>query len=492
MSKDDLKRKTVNGFFWGILERILSQGQGIIYGIILARLLSPKEFGMIGMVTIFISIAQVFVDSGLNQALIRKQNCTNVDYSTVFWANIGIGFFFYIVIWLISPMIASFYGKPELVNLTRVVALAIIIGSLSLIQQTILTKEIDFKTLTKISTIGTLVAGIVSIVMAFSGWGVWSLVWRTIIDKTIRSFLLWLHNRWQPEKIFSVRDFKELFSFGSNILFISLIAAFAKNLYNLVIGKNYSATMLGYYTNADQYSGIPSTTLTSVTNSVSFPILASIQDDNTKLKASCSKLNNTIMFVSFFCMFGLAAIAKPLFFVLFGEKWLPAVVFFQILCLAYSISPMHTINQNIMKVKGKSDLFLRTEIIKYILFLPIVASGIIFGLNILIWGFAFFYWISFIINGMYTYKLINYSLFEQIKDFSPAFFLGSGSALFIWSMEFWLSIKPFFLLVAQSFVYIILIIVVSHIFKLSAFFELKQLLFRKLSYINIINNKSLS
>lgn len=487
----DLKRKTVNGFFWGTIEKVLSQGQGIIYGIILARLLSPKEFGVVGMVTIFISIAQVFVDSGLSQALIRKQNCTNTDYSTVFWSNIGIGFFFYAVIWLMSPMIASFYEKPELVSLTRVIALAIIIGSLTLIQQTILTKEVDFKTLTKISTIGTLVSGVISVFMAFSGWGVWSLVWRTIIDKTIRSLLLWLHNQWVPEQSFSIRNFKELFSFGSNILFISLIAAIAKNIYNLVIGKNYSAVVLGYYTNADQYSGIPSTTLSSVTNSVSFPVLASMQDDNVKLKASCSKLNNTIMFVSFFCMFGLAAIAKSLFFVLFGEKWMPAVVFFQILCLAYAASPLHTINQNIMKVKGRSDLFLRTEIIKYILFVPIVVLGIIYGLSTLIWGIALFYWISFLVNGMYTNKLINYSLFEQVKDFLVVFVLSAGLAMFVWSMEFWLHIKPFILLAAQSVSYIVLIILVSYIFKLSAFFEMKELLFRKLSYVGI-NTKSIS
>lgn len=488
MSKEDLKRKTVNGFFWGSMERILSQGQGLLYGIVLARLLSPNEFGIVGMVSIFIAFSQVFVDSGLNQALIKKQNCTNIDYSTVFWINIGIGVFFYILIWFFAPLIASLYKDPQLIDLTRVIALSIVIASLTLIQQTILSKEIDFKTLTKISTIGTFVSGIVSIYMAYIGYGVWSLVWRSIIDKAVRSLLLWVHNRWVPDLKFGVSNFKELFSFGSKILFISLIAAVAKNVYNLIIGKNYSASVLGYYTNADQYSGIPSNTLAAITNSVSFPLLASIQDDNEKLKACCSKLNNTIMFVSFFGMFGLAALARSLFFVLFGEKWLPAVGFFQILCIAYTAYPMLVINLNIMKVKGRSDLYLKTEIIKYLVFVPFVAVGIIFGLGALIVGFAIFYWVSYLISGMYSKKLINYSIKEQVKDISMLFILGISSALFVWSFDFWIHIKPLLLLIVQSTAYFVIVLIVSYIFRLSAFFEIKELLFRKLSYIRFSNN----
>ena len=220
MGVSNLKRKAVNGFFWSMLESILSQGQGMIFGIFLARMLSPGEFGLVGMITIFISIAQVFVDSGLSQALVGKQHCTKLDYSTIFWVNIVIGLLTYVIIWLCAPLIAGFYEKPELIQLTHYSALAIIIGSVTLIQQTILVKDIDFKTITKISTVSTFVSGVASLVLAFYGFGVWSLVWRSLINQALRSFMMWRHNHWLPQLAFSKRIFKELFSFGSNILLI--------------------------------------------------------------------------------------------------------------------------------------------------------------------------------------------------------------------------------------------------------------------------------
>lgn len=487
MTKTDLKRKTVNGFFWGLLESAFSQGLGFIFGIVLARLLSPQEFGLLGMITIFISVAQVFVDSGLNQALIRKQKCTNADYSTVFWANVVIGLAAYIIIWILAPYIASFYNKPELIQLTRALSLIIIIGSLTMIQQTIIVKEIDFKLLTITSTVGTIVSGIVSIVMAFSGWGVWSLVWRQIINQCVRSFLLWKHNRWTPKLYFSKSSFKELFGFSSNILFLSIIAAIFKNFYNLIIGKGYSDKMLGYYTNADQYSGIPSNTISSITNRVSFPVLATLQDDDAKLKISCSKLVQTTMYISFFVMFGFAAMAKPLFLLLFGEKWLPSVEFFQLLCIAYSITPMHIINQNIMKVKGRSDLLLKTEIIKYVIFIPFIVLGIIYGLIVLIGGVVIFYWISFYINALYSPKLIKYSAIEQFLEFSPVLILCAVSGFLVWNLAFLFHTKSLFLLLIQLITYTGIVLSFSILLKLQAYSEIKQIIANKLSAFNFIN-----
>jgi O-antigen/teichoic acid export membrane protein len=256
-----------------------------------------------------------------------------------------------------------------------------------------------------------------------------------------------------------------------------------KNIFALIIGKNYSAKVLGYYTNADQYSGIPSNTIASVTNKVSYPILTTFQDDNFKLKASTSKLLKTLMYVSFSCMFGLATIAKPLFLFLFGEKWLPAVSFFQILCIAYSITPLICINQNIMKVKGRSDMFLRTEIIKYIVIIPIIALGIRYGLKVLIVGIAFFYWISFFINAMYSHKLIKYSITNQFIDLIPVLLLNLPPALLVWSMSLWIHLPNLLILILQSVLYFILVIGLSIIFKNPAFIEIKQLILRKLSYI---------
>ena len=482
----DLKRKTVKGFFWSSLESLFSQGQGIIFGIFLARILSPQEFGLIGMITIFISIAQVFVDSGLSQSLIRKQDCTTLDYSTIFWVNLVIGIVSYLIIWIAAPYIASFYAKPELVSLTRVTSLAILIGAVTIIQQTKLTKEIDFKTLTASSTIGTFVSGVASLLLAYYGFGVWSLVWRTIINQVVRSAILWNHNRWWPKIYLSKILLKEHFAFSSNILFLSILAALYKNFSNLIIGKNYSDKVLGYYTNADQYSLMPSSTISNVTNKVSYPVLSEMQNDDVKLKASIHKLITTVMYISFVVMFGLVAVAKPLFVVVLGEKWLPSVIMFQALCIGYAISPMHVINQNVMKIKGRSNLLLKTEIIKYIIFTPLLVLGTIYGISLLIAGIVLYYWIGFIVNAMYTKRLIGYSMISQGLDFLPAMGIALVPALLTWSLNIILPLKNILLLPVLVITYPTLVIVLSVIFKVPAFFELKQILTEKLTISNFI------
>lgn len=487
MVQSDLKRKTVNGFFWGLIESFFSQGLGIAFGIILARLLSVEEFGLLGMITIIISISQVLVDSGLNQSLIRKSNCSEEDYSTVFWMNLAVGLFLYLVLWFCSPLIASFYNEPSLEAITRVSGLAVIIGALTLIQQTKITKEIDFKILTVISSAGTFISGVVSIIMAYNGYGVWSLVWRMIINQAVRSILLWMHNKWYPTKSFSWTSFKDLFGFGSNILFVSLIATLFKHIYNVLIGKNYSKAILGYYTTADNYSAMASNTISSVTGKVSYPILVNLQNDDAKLKASCSKLIHTIMFSSFLGMFGLVAIAKPLLVVLLGDKWLPSVIFFQVLCIAYSISPMQMINQNILKVKGRSDLFFRTEILKYIFFVPIIILGIFFGLHVLIAGIAVYYWISFLLNAMYSGKLIQYSALQQFREIVPLIAIFAFSTLVTLTFGYFVTWHKIFMLIAQCVIYAGTSIGITLLLKLPAYFDIKEVILRKLGYITVFN-----
>ena len=486
MIQSDLKRKTVKGFFWSSLESLLSQGQGIIFGIFLARMLSPQEFGLIGMITIFISIAQVFVDSGLSQSLIRKQDCSTQDFSTVFYVNLVIGLACYVIIWITAPYIAGFYKKPELVSLIRVAAVAIIIGSVTLIQQTILIKDVDFKLITKSSVYGTFVSGVTSLLLAYFGFGVWSLVWRTIINQAVRSAMLWNQNRWYPKLYFSKLILKDHFAFGSNILLISIVGALYKNFYNLIIGKNYSDKVLGYYTNADQYSLMPSSTISSITNKVSYPVLSEMQNDNVRLKAGINKLITTVMYISFILMFGLAAIAKPLFVIILGEKWLPSVLMFQVLCIAYAISPMHIINHNIMKIKGRSDLFLKTEIIKYIIFTPLLVLGAFYGITVLIAGIVFFYWIGFIVNAIYSRKLIGYSFIDQSLHFLPALGIAIVPAILTWSLGFIFSMSNIILLSVQTIMYPGLVLLLSLLFRVPAFFEIKQILVGKLTTENLI------
>jgi teichuronic acid exporter len=486
VAESDLKRKTIKGFFWSSLESILSQGQGIIFGIFLARMLSPDEFGLIGMITMFISISQVFVDSGLSQSLIRKQNCNTTDYSTIFWVNLVIGTLCYLLIWIAAPFIADFYENQQLVAITRVTSLSIVIGSLTLIQQTILTKDVDFKTLTKSSTIGTFISGVASLFLAFYGFGVWSLVWRSIINQVVRSAILWGQNRWMPALVYSKITLSEHFRFGSNILIISIISAIYRNISNLIIGKSYSEKILGYYTNADQYSTMPSSTITSITNKVSYPVLSEMQDDDDKLKTNINKLITNVMYISFIVMLGLAAVAKPLFGVILGEKWLPSVLMFQALCFAYSISPMHVINQNIMKVKGRTDLFLRTEIIKYIIFTPLLVLGAIYGIEVLIAGIVLFYWTGYVVIAIYSKRLIDYSMSQQFLDFLPLFGIAFVPAIITWGIGFVFEIAPVFLLVIQILIYPCLVLLLSVIFRIRAFYEIKSILADKLTVANFL------
>ncbi|MBI5009517.1 MAG: lipopolysaccharide biosynthesis protein [Bacteroidia bacterium] len=486
MAESDLKRKTIKGFFWSSLESILSQGQGIIFGIFLARMLSPDEFGLIGMITIFISISQVFVDSGLSQSIIRKKNCNTTDYSTIFWVNLVIGTICYLLIWIAAPFIADFYENQQLIAITRVTSLSIIIGSLTLIQQTILTKDVDFKTLTKSSTTGTFVSGVTSLILAFYGFGVWSLVWRSIINQAVRSAILWGQNRWKPAFVYSKVTLLEHFRFGSNILIISIISAIYRNISNLIIGKSYSEKVLGYYTNADQYSTISSSTITSITNKVSYPVLSEMQDDDVKLKTNIHKLISNVMYISFIVMLGLAAVAKPLFGVVLGEKWLPSVIMFQALCFAYSISPMHVINQNIMKVKGRTDLFLRTEIIKYVIFTPLLVLGAIYGIEVLIGGIVLFYWTGYAVNAIYSKRLIDYSMTQQFLDFLPLFGIAFVPALITWGIGFVFNIAPVLLLVIHVIIYPCLVLLLSVIFRIRAFYEIKSILADKLTVANFL------
>lgn len=453
-------------------------------------MLSPDEFGLIGMITIFISVSQVFVDSGLSQSLIRKQNCTTIDYSTVFWVNLVIGIVCYLIIWIAAPFIADFYGNTSLIALTRVTSLAIIIGSVTLIQQTILTKDVDFKTLTKSSTTGTLVSGIASLILAFYGFGVWSLVWRGIINQAVRSAVLWRQNRWKPDLIYSKLTLKEHFSFGSNILIISLIAAFYRNLSNLIIGKTYSEKILGYYTTADQFSMMPSSTITAITNKVSYPVLSEMQDNDLKLRANINKLITNVMYVSFVVMFGLAAVAEPLIGVVLGDKWLPSVMMFQALCFAYSISPMHVINQNIMKVKGRTDLFLRTEIFKYLIFTPLLVLGAIYGITVLIAGIVLFYWIGYTVAALYSRRLIGYSMIRQFMDLLPMMGVALIPAIVTWSIGLFI-LSPLLLLIIQIMAYPCMVVALSVIFRVPSFYEIKNILADKLTVSNFLKTFNL-
>jgi len=444
-----LKQKTISGLTWSFTESLVGQGTSFIVGIILARILSPKEFGLIGMLTIFVAISQSFANGGFSQALVRKQDCTSKDYSTVFYYNVFIGLLFYVILYASSRSISDFFQEPILVDIIRVSGLVLVINSFSIIQSTILTKNIDFKLQTKISFISSLISGLLSIYLALTGFGVWSLVALSLAKSIVNTFLLWLMQEWRPIWCFSKESFKVLFSFGHKLLISGLIDTIFSNFYYLIIGKFHSSVELGYYTKADQIRSLPSANLQGIIGRVSFPVLSSIQHDLPRLKEAYQKMIRSSMLFTFVLMLGLMAIAKPLVVVLIGDKWEPSVIYLQLLCLVGMFYPLHALNLNILQVLGRSDLFLRLEIIKKLLVIPVLFVGIVFGIKSMIAGMLINTIIAFYLNSFWSGRLIGYSFKSQVIDILPSFLLGAGTCILLFIEVFFIPIAPLYLLLLQ-------------------------------------------
>ncbi len=338
-----LKQKTISGLTWSFLDTVTGQGISFIIGIIIARILSPREFGLIGMITVFIAISNSLVDSGFSQALIRKQNCTQKDYSTVFIFNVSAGLIFYGLLFVCSEPISNFYKEPILSDLIKVLGLILIINSFAQIQSTIIQKRIDFKLQTKISVLASIISGTVGVFLALTGKGVWSLVIMALSRSAINSIFLWIWQDWKPNLFFSKDSFNELFSFGSKLLVSGLIDTIYRNVYYLIIGKQFTASELGFYTRAEQFKNLPSSNLQGIIGRVSYPVLSGIQDDLTQLKSAYRRLIKSTMLITFVLMLGMAAAAQPLILSVIGEKWKPSVIYLQLLCFVGVLYPLHAL-----------------------------------------------------------------------------------------------------------------------------------------------------
>jgi len=408
---------------WSAIDSFAVQGIAFVVGIILARLLTPREFGLIGMITIFTAISGSFIDSGFSSALIRKKHCTNADYSTVFYYNLGMGLFFYLLLYFSAGAISNFFDEPELKWIVRVIGFGLIIRSLTIIQGTTLTKRVDFKLQAKIAVLSSIISGSIAIVMAYKGFGVWSLVARGLTVAFLNSIFLWLWNRWRPTLEFSIQSFKELFGFGSKLLASGLIDTAYRNIYHLIIGKFFSAQQLGFYTRADMFKNLPSQNLTSIMSRVTYPVLAQMQDDKQMLKAGYKKMIKSIMLISFVLLAGMAAVAEPMILTLIGEQWRPSIIYLQLLCFPGMMYPLHALNLNMLQVQGRSDLFLRLEIIKKLIAIPTIIIGILWGIKVMILGMWVNTLIAYYLNSYYSGRHINYPMREQVTDILPSFVL---------------------------------------------------------------------
>ncbi|MDN5307373.1 MAG: teichuronic acid exporter [Eubacteriaceae bacterium] len=478
-----LKQKTVSGLLWSFVDTIAGQGITFIVGIILARILSPREFGLIGMITVFIAVSESFINSGFSSALIRKKDCTNIDFSTVFYFNLAAGILFFLILFFTAPFIAGFFDEPKLKPIVQVLGIVLIIDSLTLIQRTILTKRIDFKLQARISVIASLGSGVIAIVMAYKGFGVWSLVAQRIAKQGLNSIFLWLWNRWKPLLVFSMQSFKELFGFGSKLLVSGLIDTLYRNIYYLIIGKFFSAQELGYYTRADEFQRIPSQNLNGIIGRVSYPVLASIQDDKLRLKNNYQKLIRSTMFITFILMLGMAAAAEPMIITLIGEKWRPSIIYLQMLSFVGMMYPLHALNLNMLQVSGRSDLFLKLEVIKKILAIPTIVIGVIWGIKIMIIGMMVNTLVAYYLNSYWSGRFIGYSFKQQVVDILPSFGLALTMAIFVYILGTFLPFSYLWVLIIQIIAGALFILLFCEITRFRDYLFVKEIVIEKLKDI---------
>ena len=472
MAEQSLRNKTLRGVSWSFVDSIAGQGITFLVGLILARLLTPSEYGLIGIITIFIAVFNSIVDSGFSSALIRKNDARDLDYNTVFITNLVVSIVLYLFLFLSAPAISRFFNQLQLLPLLRLMGLIVIINAFAIIQRTILVKNLDFKTQTKVSLISSISSGIIGVAMACCGCGVWSLAGQQISRQLLNSTFLWIFSNGYPKFKFSQRSFKELFSFGWKLLLSGLIDTIWREGSQIVIGKCYSPSSLGQYTRAKQFADLFSSNLTSVVQRVSYPVLSNIKDDRLRLKLAYQRVIKITMLLTFVLMLGMAACSKSMIFILLGEKWLQCVPMLQIICTYAMLYPLHALNLNMLQVQGRSDLFLKLEIIKKIIAIGPLLIGAIIGIYPMLAGTVVTGFISCYLNAYYSGPFLNYSIKEQVKDILPSFGVAVAMAILVFAMSF-IPLNAFILLILQIVVGAIVTILICEVTKLPEYLEIK-------------------
>ena len=432
---DSLGQKTFSGLIWTFLETFSIQAFGFIQGIVLARLLMPSDYGLIAMTGVFFAVSYALVDTGFTSALIRKKERKEIDYSTVYVTNVTLSFILCLILCLCAPLIADFYNEPQLFPIVCANAGLLFVGSFIAVQGARLTIQLDFKTKSKIAVTSTVSTGIVSIIMAYMGFGVWSLIFPNFFSVLLRGILYFCYQHWFPGFRFSWKVYKEFFSYGSKLMASSLLNAIYGNVYSLVIGKFYSASSLGYYTKGGGYANLPSSTLSGVLYKVTFPVLSKVQDDDVRLENAYRKMIRVSAYVVFPIMILLFVLARPLVLVLITEKWENCIIYVQILSIATMWGPIHSLNLNLLVVKGRSSLFLRLEVVKKIIGAVILCITIPFGLVEMCYGQVFASILFLFVNTYYTGKLIHVGFMRQMRDLFPTMFYTSLMGVSVWFLS---------------------------------------------------------
>ncbi len=417
---DNIRKKVFSGFIWRFMERIGAQGVGFVVSLFLARLLTPEDYGQVALVTVFITILNTFALSGIGTSLIQKKDTDDLDYSTVFHFNIVFSLFIYVILFLCAPLIGKFYSDSSLILLVRVLGISIIISGANNVQRSYVSKTMQFKRFFFSTLIGTLISGAVGVAMAYKGFGTWAIVGQQLSNQVVDTVILWFTVGWRPKKEFSFSRLKNLYSFGWKLLVSSLLDTIYNNIYSLVIGKFYDANTLGLYNKGVQFPKLIVSNINGPIQSVLLPAMSSEQDNKKRVKEMTRRSIVTSSFFIFPMMIGMAAIAKPMVILLLTEKWVACVPFVQISCISLALYPIHTANLQAINALGRSDIFLKLEIIKKIIGLILLVVAIPYGLYIMVWLEVLSGVIASFVNAYPNKKLLDYSYLEQIKDLIPS------------------------------------------------------------------------
>lgn len=474
--------KILSSLIWKILERGGTQGIQFIIQIFLARLLSPNDYGILALITVFIAFANVFVQSGFNTALIQKQNADEKDFSSVFYMSLLVAGILYILLFFLAPLIASFYKIKELVNIVRVLSITLIFGAFNSIQNAVISKKMDFKKLFYSSLGAIIISGMIGIIFAYKGFGVWALVFQQLINQISICIILFFTVKWSPKLLFSFKRLKLLFSFGGKLLCSALLDTGYREMTNLIIGKVYSPATLGYYNRGYQFPSLIVSNFNGSIQSVLFPALSSVQDNKTRVKELTRRTIVTSSYIIFPLMIGLGVIAEPMVKLLLTEKWLPCVPFLRIFCLSFALWPIHTSNLQAINAMGRSDIFLKLEIIKKVLGILIICFTVRYSPLIMAFGILLSSILGSFINASPNKKLLNYSYLEQIEDVLPSFLLSIIMGIFIYPVIF-LKLSNIITIFSQVILGVVIYIALSYLLKLECFMYLLNIILKQKSII---------
>lgn len=473
--QDGVKNKVLAGFSWTFAERLISQGVSFVVSIVLARIVSPDEYGIVALLLVFINIANVFVTNGFGEALVQKKDADELDFSTIFYCGLGVSIGLYILLFFAAPFIASFYDNDKLTLILRIFSLRIPLSAINTVQHAYVSKHMIFKKFFFSTLGGTFISGVIGIFIAMKGGGAWALVAQYMTLSIVDTIVLFLIVDWKPKAFFSKERAKRLMSFGWKIMLSNLINNIYSNLRSLIIGKVYTTADLSYYNKGDQFPNLIITNINTAIGNVIFPAMSEVQSDIDRLKQLTRRSMKTASYVIFPCMVGLIVIAKPLILLLLTDKWLDCVPYLQICCVFWVFQPMQTANWQAIKAIGRSDLCVKLEVIKKIIGITMLLCTLNISVAAMAWSNAIFGGISMLINMMPNIRLLKYPIWEQFKDLLPSLGLSVVMGMFAYSIRLF-DFSAVLEIVLQIIVSIIVYLGLSHFFKVESYTYLKNTL----------------